>query len=182
MTQFQHTLKALLEGRKTETSRIVKANQLWYPNLGVIADSEDHGWNNRTVWAIGKDYAIQPGRTIKSIGRYRVEAIWRQDVRTLTAEQISAEGFYAAWGSRWDFMQVWIQMHDTGYYNLLRKHAMLPGEANHPSSEAYWGTRLNERLAERYQAWRMTIQVLWDTVDWDAPAVKALQIEPKVLN
>ena len=138
MTQFQHTLKALLEGRKTETSRIVKVNQLWYPNLGVIADSDDHGWNNRTVWAIGKDYAIVPARGKKSVGRFVVDAIWWQDVRSLTAKQIQAEGFNSAQA----FDALWLKMH-----------------------------------GEHYEAWRITIRVLWETVDWDAPAVAALHID-----
>lgn len=169
MTQFQHTLKALLEGRKTETSRIVKVNQLWYPNLGVIADSDDHGWNNRTVWAIGKDYAIEPHRGVRSVGRYRVEAIWRQDVRTLTLGQVDAEGFGAPlWIGFWE---VWCKMHDPQAVADMQHIRALTG------SQLDAKKILAERPAERYQAWRMTIRVLWEAVDWDAPAVRALHID-----
>jgi hypothetical protein len=160
MTQFQHTLKALLEGRKTETSRIIKANQLWYPNLGVVANSNDHGWNNRTVWAIGKDYAIEPRRDVRSVGRYRVEAIWRQDVRTLTQAQVKAEGFV----SMFEFMKVWVGMHDPEMRDL-----------------AWSAYRIDARPNDRYTAWRMKINVLWETIDWNAPAVAALQIEPRTV-
>lgn len=190
MTQFQHTLKALLEGRKTETSRIIKGNQLWYPNLGVVADSNNHGWNNRTVWAIGKDYAIVPRRGVHSVGRYRVEAIWRQDVRTLTREQAKAEqvgNVPLDMGSEWkfNFLQLWTQMHDKKFAfkfdpQIVDYRINLCGEQDIVSWEGLQAV-IASRPAERYQAWRMTIQVLWPTVDWDAPAVKALQIEPHAL-
>jgi hypothetical protein len=151
MTQFQHTLKALLEGRKTETSRIAlpqpdgtgefDCEMIGYP-LGVPSVQRYLvGWDKwRTVWQTGKDYAIVPARGKKSVGRFVVDAIWWQDVRSLTAKQIQAEGFNSAQA----FDALWLKMH-----------------------------------GEHYEAWRMTIRVLWETVDWDAPAVVALQIKSK---
>lgn len=172
MTQFQHTLKALLEGRKTETSRIALPHS---DGTGTF-DCEDIRWPNgiesvqrlkvgvlgwRTVWQVGKDYAIEPHRGVRSVGRYRVEAIWRQDVRTLTLGQIEAEGFE----NRYDFLSVWCAMHDKQFKPIA----------------AHGWAHLDYRPAERYQAWRMTIQVLWETVNWDARAVRALQIEKSKL-
>ncbi len=151
MTQFQHTLRQLLTGEKTETSRIA----LPEPDGTGLRDGEMFRWPNGvkavqrfnasqmkwiTVWLEGQEYAIQPARGVRSVGRYRVEAIWWQDVRSLTAQQIKAEGFSSAQA----FDALWQKMH-----------------------------------GEHYEAWRMSIRVLWETVDWDAPAVRALQIEPK---
>jgi len=178
MTQFQHTLKALLEGRKTETSRIVKPGDYTFmcgerpapwPARGIVPLYSDV-WGERQTpddpqrrlihwikWQQDKDYAIQPARGVHSVGRYRVEAIWRQDVRDLTEAQRKAEGFK----SMTEFWTIWCQMHDARFQLTGGK----------------WWTDLIHRPAERYQAWRMTIKVLWDTVDFDAPAVRTLQID-----
>lgn len=167
MTQFQHTLKALLEGRKTETSRIVKPNEYtwicgertasWHERGAVplysqvIAERKTETFmHHRIVWEVGKDYAIEPHRGVRSVGRYRVEAIWRQDVRTLAVEQIKAEGF----DSELEFISLWLKMHNPLCH----------------TDDKY------------FQAWRMTVQVLWETVNWNAPAVRALQIEENALK
>jgi hypothetical protein len=183
MTQFQHTLKALLEGRKTETSRIAlrepsgtgefDCEMIRYP-MGLLSVQRFNAWDEhwRTVWQVGKDYAIQPARAVKSVGRYRVEAIWRQDVRTLTLGQVEAEGFNSLWIGFWE---TWCKMHDPSAVTDVQHIRALTG--SHLDAKKI----LMERPAERYQAWRMTIKVLWETVDWDASAVAALQIEPRSL-
>jgi len=187
MTQFQHTLKALLEGRKTETSRIIRPGErledFYYdgPNQHVYAANDRLVWAT-DGWLLDKTYAIQPGRTIKSVGRYRVEAIWRQDVRTLIQAQVEAEGFY----EKWDFLLTWTMMHDKTIYPAMFdafEDCNDPGR-HHPDFAPSFGaiTRYTvDRPAERYQAWRMTIKVLWETVDWEASAVRALQIEKPAL-
>ena len=169
MTQFQHTLRQLLTGEKTETSRIVKPEQDYTGALPHFIPSvyvRDEWGNYRTIWKTGNDYAIQPARGVHSVGRYRVEAIWRQDVRTLTLGQVEDEGFKKAlWG---DFWLVWCKMHDPAAFKEICerwdehyhdfKDITLTGVKNY----------LLERPAERYQAWRMTIHVLWETVDYEA--------------
>lgn len=169
MTQFQHTLKQLLMGQKTETSRLAlpepngtgeyDCEMITFP-MGTMAVSllkkNARNWSHK--WVVGKDYAIQPSRTAKSIGRFRVLNIWRQDVRTLTAEQAEAEGFE----SRLAFLSCWIKMHDPRIYNQWQGVLL----------------RVDNRPNEYYSAWRMSITVLWDTINWDAPAVAALQITP----
>lgn len=170
MTQFQHTLKQLLTGQKTETSRIALpepdgtgtffCEMIRYPGGVPCVQLYLPTWDKwRTVWETGKEYAIVPRRGVKSVGRYRVESIWRQDVRTLTEAQVHAEGFQT-WQ---EFLQVWCQMHDPKVLSF--------------STDWTVSKHLATRSPERYQAWRMTIRVLWETVDWDAPAVRALQID-----
>jgi hypothetical protein len=166
MTQFQHTLKALLEGRKTETSRIIKPDQYLVGENFVQYVRSSSGLH-RVYFEKGKDYAIQPARGVRSVGRCRVEAIWRQDVRTLTLGQVDDEGF-TSWQEFWT---VWCKMHDPSPLPFQKIDGYFPSILDCKNA-------LMERPAERYQAWRMTIKVLWDTVDWNAPAVKALHIEP----
>lgn len=174
MTQFQHTLRPLLLGKKTETSRIVKEGQEYagaLPHAIPLVYQWDKGVNRtRTLWQVGKDYAIVPRRGVKSVGRYRVEKIWRQDVRTLTLGQVDAEGFNVLLWT--EFWVTWCKMHDPSMVAALR--SVQKENRSHVDARNV----IANRPAERYQAWRMTISVLWDTVDWDAPAVRALQIEP----
>lgn len=176
MTQFQHTLRQLLLGDKTETSRIVKpGDYTWMCGempapwiVGrlpyVMQYSAIHSAEHVARFRRGQDYAIQPDRTSKSVGRYRVEAIWRQDVRTLTHKQARNEGFL----NTQQFFDVWCWMHDK---EAFKRYGFWQRDAE----------RLNVYPTERYTAWRMTISVLWDTIDWDAPVVRALQIEPKAV-
>jgi hypothetical protein len=148
MTLFQHTLKQLLTGQKTETSRLALpepdgtsckgTEMIQYPNgTKSVMRGADMRWFPK--WQVGKDYAIQPNRGVKAVGRYRIEDIWWQDVRSLSNAQVQAEGF----ASYDDFMRLWIRMHGT----------------------------------DKFEAWRMEISVLWDTVNWEAPAVLALEID-----
>lgn len=172
MTQFQHTLRQLLTGEKTETSRICKLQDeafsilgLWEDEGGEILSVYNHD-QERKVWVTGKDYAIQPARGVHSVGRYRVEAIWRQDVRMLTYAQVQAEGFFSLVA----FLGVWSQMHDKPVEEFRRQCGLK--NFNYDAMDEY----MKNRPAERYQAWRMTIKVLWETIDYEAPAVRALQI------
>lgn len=176
MTQFQHTLRALLEGDKIETSRLVKPGDYtwicgeidapWHKRGTVSQYSAVHNVNHTARFVRGKTYAIQPGRGQKQVGKYVVEAIWRQDVRTLMPSQVRNEGF----SSLRAFMETWLKInHDRLLYPLY----------NSPESNAEHRLKLQltTRPDDLYLAWRMRIRVLWDTVNWNAPAVTALQIE-----
>jgi hypothetical protein len=184
VTQFQHTLAALLRGKKTETSRIIRSGErledFYYdgPNQHVYAA------NDRLVWATNgslfdQTYAIQPRRGQKSIGRFKVEKIWRQDVRTLTVEQLQAEGMPIL-GGWYHFVQLWAKMHDKAFeFNFDPSAVDYRVREGKRRDIVGWDTlkeMIANRPAERYQAWRLKIRVLNETVDWDSPAVvRALQ-------
>ena len=168
MTQFGYTLKPLLLGDKTETSRLVHEGDYtwvcgemdapWKPRGFTSLYSSVHHASDRPRFVAGKDYPIEPGRGKKSVGRYRILTIWRQDVRTMLLAQREAEGFHDLYG----FWMVWGKMYDAGF---LSKNGIY----------AYCA-ELKNRPEDRYRAWRMEIEVLWDTIQWDAPAVQALAI------
>jgi hypothetical protein len=105
MTLFQHTLKALLRGEKTETSRLA----LPEPDGTACRGTE----------------MIQYPSGVLSVMR----------------------GADMRWFPKWQVAR---------FADVI--------------------DMINHRPAEYYQAWRMTVRVLWDTVDWDAPAVMALHI------
>lgn len=181
MTIFQHTLRQLLNGQKTETSRLALpepdgtkcagTEMIAYPN-GIMSvqrgATDDSHWITR--WQVGKDYAIQPARTVKSIGRFRVDHIWKQDVRTLTDEQVQAEGFKDGLDitGMQAFLRVWTEMHDVIAYARM---------GHKPKDQ--WQNFLDGRDYRLYIAWRLKITVLWDTIDWEVPAVKILHIVKK---
>ena len=182
MTLFQHTLGALLRGEKTETSRlalpdgdgehIIGREMIQFPNgKKAVMRGANMRWFPK--WQVGSTYAIQPNRGIKAVGRYEVLDVWKQDVRMLTMDQVDAEGFDSA-RCFWD---VWMKMHDLEYWKRLYKAMLLPGQTN-SSSNAQMKMALMNRPAERYAAWRMSISVVWNTIDWDAPAVQVLKIDP----
>jgi len=51
------------------------------------------GANGRLKWQVGKDYAIQPGRGKKSIGRTPpIEAIRRERLLSISVDDLVAEG------------------------------------------------------------------------------------------
>jgi hypothetical protein len=168
MTIFQHTLKSLLTEMKTETSRLalpesdgeimIGTEMLRYPN-GVKAVCQGRHMRWTPKWVVGQDYAIQPNRGVKAVGRYRIEDIWKQDVRTLSDAQIASEGFLSEVG----FLMVWCAMHDKSFSKEYKRRPR--------------ALQMDSRPSELYTAWRMSITVLWDTVDWDASAVKILHID-----
>lgn len=165
MTLFQHTLGALLRGEKTEISRLalpepdgtvsIGTETIRFPN-GILSVCQGRAMRWIPKWQVGKDYAIQPARGVKSIGRYRIENIWKQDVRTLTSDQIRAEGF----GINRAFYDTWCWMHDV---QAAKVGIFSNGYAH-----------LEYRPAERYMAWRMQISVMYETIDWNAVPHEAL--------
>lgn len=181
MTQFQHTLKQLLSGEKYETSRLVKPGDYnwmcgempapWTERGTVMQYSAVHFASHTARFVRDREYTIQPGRAQKSVGKYVIESIWRQDVRTLLLGQVDAEGFRADWLGFW---RVWCTMYDREGLKFFTDRFNRPLTA--PLVKKYLELRPNEL----YTAWRMRIRVLWDTVDWEAPAVAALQIENRI--
>lgn len=118
---FQHTHEAVMNGTKTQTRRLVKPDHNWLtPSL---EDSETvlAVWNETlddyipthgpNIYAVGQTKAVQPGRGKSAVGRIRITAIRREDVRQISDSDVTAEGF----ASREDFLRLWEQMHGPHY-------------------------------------------------------------------
>lgn len=193
MTLFQHTLGQLLRGEKTETSRIIKDGDytfvcghrpaMWHPRNDVSLYSSVHTKIGTTRFVEGRDYAISPGRGKFSIGRYKIEAIWRQDVRHLMHDQLKAEGFHDAHPgeARYRFLQIWTAMHDRKFKwwfdSQILDYRLKIGRTEDICDYKTMMQWIGNRPAEYYQAWRMKIEVLYETINWDAPTVLALRID-----
>lgn len=90
---FQHTHQRVMAGHKTQTRRLVKPGDealMWDGAVvGVV------GKGGRMRWALDGVYAVQPGRGKKAVGHIKVKAIWRENVRDITAESAVDE---LGWG------------------------------------------------------------------------------------
>ena len=95
--------RQVLDGTKTQTRRLWReGDYTWItPELGAVEppfvrilevsrhDSQDH---HRLRWAVGRDYAVQPGRTKKSLGRIKILEIRRENLQDITVKDVEAEG------------------------------------------------------------------------------------------
>ena len=167
---FQHTWEKVLSGEKTQTRRIVKPGDGFTTPLsvGVVGRYRGHvittipnyakpspGFNNiysvcngkRTVYQVGKDYAVQPGRGKPAVARIEIVNIRREHVRRISREDAKAEGFV----NQYDFFYTWVAMHDQTANKILLKTG---GYAH-----------LEYAPDERYQAWVLIFRL----VDQPAP-------------
>lgn len=140
--QFSHTFQAVLDGRKTQTRRIVKPTDIYVKHV-VTGEIVAVLRNGRQTYTVGKTYSVQPGRGKKSIGRIRITGIRQEDVREISDADVVAEGFRVSESpsvNRGEFLRTWCAMHDPG----------TPSCARHV---------LKTRPAERYQAWVLEFEL-----------------------
>lgn len=98
--------EAILAGRKTETRRPAKFEQV---DAGT---ANEHSRWLPCRYKPGKTYAIQPGRGKKGIGRLRVLEVRNGYMHELDDGAIRAEGF----SSRAEFERVWREIYGRGSY------------------------------------------------------------------
>jgi len=159
---FQHTHEMVLTGRKTQTRRIKKKGEHFEDGRVFTFDicsfkAVDgagqvglfNGHKERTRWEVGKTYAVQPARGQPAIGRIRITGIREQDVREISDADVRAEGF----ASKANFLETWTQMHDRLAHVRLLEYQRL-------GLPHVWENYLQNRPAERYQAWVLEFQLV----------------------
>jgi hypothetical protein len=112
---FAHTIDNVLNGTKTQTSRIWKDNYVLDTYEGhTIGIRSQRG---RLLYYIGQELSVQSARGTKGIARIRIQELHKCDVRDFDADDFKREGF------EWlhEFIEVWIQMHDKGYWQWSLK-------------------------------------------------------------
>lgn len=150
---FAHTLDKVLSGEKSQTRRIRKPGDEFFPeDLGDAAAVMHKGFSAyRLMWEVGKTYAVQPGRGKPAVARIQIVNIRREDVREISDADVKAEGFETAS----DFFMTWCKMHDKGQ--------TLPIIPDYYTGAIVWqGVRseLQQRPAERYQAWVLIFRLV----------------------
>lgn len=148
---FIHTIDKVLSGEKTQTRRIAKPGDEWFPeDLGDAAAVMHKGFSAyRLVYEVGKTYAVQPGRGKPAVARIRITGIRSEDVREIDYEDVRAEGFkYES-----EFLYTWCMMHDKkGYSEYFEQNVKTV--VHQPAAF------LKSRPAERYQAWVLTFALV----------------------
>lgn len=111
-------------------------------------------------WRVGKTYAVQPARGVKSVGRIQICSITSQDVRNITLKEARLEGFY----NKYQFLTVWTKMHDKPAYKANHDTDFSDGdESGMVSHSQGWMSWLKgQRPAERYQAWVVNFTLVKD--------------------
>ena len=81
----------VLYGTKTQTRRLVKNNEYtWFMPESIIVEVCDS--NNRLKWRVGNNYAVQPGRGRKAVGRIKIIKIQREQLQDISEGDCHAEG------------------------------------------------------------------------------------------
>lgn len=103
-------------------------------------------------YQIGHTYAVQPGRGQKAIARIEITRIRCEDVRTISWEDLKAEGFGFHGNAKEKFLWVWCGMHDKTVREKFRRSfddiLTMPYDL------------LAERPAAFYDAWVLDFKVV----------------------
>lgn len=102
---FQYTFEDVLNRSKTQTRRIVKAED-------TIRTADDGSVQavlrkGRTLWQVGKYYSVQPGRMKKSVGRIEVTSLRQENIQAVSEADAIAEGV----GGRAEYLELWQEIH-----------------------------------------------------------------------
>lgn len=115
---FAKTTDKVLAGEKTKTRRPMKdGDVIDLPGFGIkvnigkpISMIFRVIRGGRLLWEVGRTYAVQPGRTAKSVGRIRLKGISSEPLYRITHEDARAEGF----SGRDEFVRVWKELYPKG--------------------------------------------------------------------
>ena len=109
---FQHTVKLILSGKKTQTRRVIKSSEIAV--RGRNNQIEAVVVNGRDKWRVGKTYAVQPSRGKEQVARIKLIAINSERISRITTSDAHAEGFK----SRHEFFKVWCKIHGEDGVNM----------------------------------------------------------------
>jgi len=96
----------VLSGEKTQTRRLAKKTHSSAPagSVSILCVKTHYlskgAWRSRTLWAVGRNYAVQPpgepgsnARGGKEVGRIRIRAMHLENVQDISDEDLIKEGF-----------------------------------------------------------------------------------------
>ncbi len=126
---FQHTWQAIMDGRKTQTRRLVRKHgdgEDDFTNRSSYWGMDEYGsdticvvWRKGKIkWQVGRTYAVQPGRGQPAVGRIRLTGIRAEHVTDISEEYVIAEGVgLQAWAGQPDwprtagYAELWDTIH-----------------------------------------------------------------------
>lgn len=163
-------VRLIVEGRKTQTRRVVKSGEelrQWDVDTPMVYYVDD-GWcghegpgpacyPGRVKWVVGRTYAVQPGRGKPAVARIRITDIRQERLQDISEEDAAAEGVICPGCG------------DTGWI-LLRPSNPWSGPSEHPcdcnlvKEYAKVWDRINKRKGTRWQdnplVWALDFEVV----------------------
>ena len=116
---FQHTWEQVLRGEKTQTRRLVKDGETLERNYilsdGTLSPTVVFTAKGRVKWAVGRTYAVQPGRGKKQIARIRLTDIRQERLQNISIEDVRSEGVspaIAPYAHYLPYRQLWDTIHN----------------------------------------------------------------------
>ena len=109
---FQHTLNKVLSGEKWQTRRIIQCRIVRDDFTGHIIAIKRNG---RTLYTVGKTYAVQPARGKPAVARIRITGMRLEPVTSITIEDAIAEGFESCE----EFLNAWVEIHGKSGLNKM---------------------------------------------------------------
>lgn len=109
----------VLAGTKTMTRRVCHVEHFAIEDyapfrivaIGVLMETPHaDGEDTRILYEVGKDYAVQPGRGKKAVGRIKIAEIRREKVQEISTEDCvreGADGSVGASGPGFHFKTIW---------------------------------------------------------------------------
>lgn len=110
---FQHTLTQVLQGRKTQTRRLLRANEEAVRGQHNRIEAVLH--NGRTKWRVGQTYAVQPSRNAAQVARIKITHIDSELITDISTEDAIAEGY----DTRAEFLAIWETIHGANRFDTL---------------------------------------------------------------
>lgn len=99
---FAHTLDKVICGEKWQTRRLVKPGEAFDSDQRRVLKQ-----GKRTLFEIGKSYAVQPNRGKTAVARILLTGLRKERVGAITERDAQAEGF----ASRAEFIETWKTIH-----------------------------------------------------------------------
>ena len=116
---FSDTWEQVIDRKKFRTRRITQLNErliIFNHNGAVIKEIRcsglSRGKGTRLKWIEGREYAIQPARGHKAVGRFLLTGISKERLQEITETEIKAEGIDAPVGMLLDeWKKLWNGLH-----------------------------------------------------------------------
>jgi hypothetical protein len=129
---FQNTWERVLDGSQTEISLPIKAGEVLFQNPTQVKSG------SRTIWRVGKNYAVQPGKGENAVSSIVIQEIKEGVLGQLDMEAVLAEGF----NNREQFIETWKGVH--GNYDPNQRIWILRFEREPTPEERAARTRIEQ--------------------------------------